>query len=135
MYVSIYYVCVCIYIYIYIFVFTATSENSSVLNTIFICSFSLNYCDCLRSEYNFFKPRQIVRQKRCCVRQSEFQTGHKAKLFLEKSVALETICSSCTLINIKLRQVHVHQHTKEPPQFLNITQSPSLSRFSLSAVQ
>ena len=32
----------------------ATSKNSSVVNTIFGYSFSLNSCDCLRSEYNFF---------------------------------------------------------------------------------
>ena len=32
----------------------ATSKNRSVVNTICICSFLLNSCDCLRPEYNFF---------------------------------------------------------------------------------
>ena len=68
----------------------------------------------------FCKPRQIVEQKRCYVRQGEFQAGHQTKFFLEKMrtpgvyVALKTMCSSCTLKNIKLPQAHVHQHPKEP---------------------
>ena len=45
----------------------------------------------------FCKPRQIVEQKRCYVRQGEFQTGHQTKFFLEKMrtpgvyVALKTM--------------------------------------------
>ena len=50
------------YIYIYYIdqLSIATSKNFSVLNTIYICSFLLNSCDCLRPEYNsFFKVRQV----------------------------------------------------------------------------
>ena len=38
----------------------ATSKSSSDVNTICICSFPLNSCDCFRPEYNFFKPKQMV---------------------------------------------------------------------------
>ena len=60
----------------------------------------------------FFKPRQIVRQKRCYVGQGEFQTEHQTNhifFFLKiirtsrDCVALKTIQSYCTLIDIKLR--------------------------------
>ena len=77
----------------------ATSINCLVANTICICSFLLNSCYCLRTEYNFFKSRQIVWQKRCYVRQGEFQTGHQTKFLLKKMrtsrvcVALKTVCS------------------------------------------
>ena len=37
-----------------------TSKNSSEVNTIWICSFCINSCDCLRPEFNFFKLRKCV---------------------------------------------------------------------------
>ena len=64
-----------------------------------------------RSEYNFFRPRHIVRQKPCYVGQGEFQTGpHRTTFFNKKKkkkkrtsrvcMALKTILSYYTFINI-----------------------------------
>ena len=39
-----------------------------------------------KPEYNFFKLEQIVRLKRCFVRQAEGQIGHQTKLFSKKIV-------------------------------------------------
>ena len=70
-----------------------------------------------------------------------FRPDTRQNFFLKKRrtsracVPLKTICSSSTLISITFRQAHVHQHLKEPQQFLNSTWSLSLSRFSLSAMQ
>ena len=58
----------------------------------------------------------FVRQKRFYVRQGQFHSRHKAKRFLKKIrasrvyVALKTIWSYCTLINIRLMKAHAHQH-------------------------
>ena len=69
-----------------------------VLNTICICSVLLNSCDCLRSEHNFLSPDRVSARNDV--------TSDKILQKMRTSrvcVALKTICSSCTLINIKLR--------------------------------
>ena len=89
----------------------ANSKNSLVVNLIWICSFPLNSCDCLRPEYNFYKLRQIVRQKRCYVRQGEFQTGYQTKLFLDKNEDIKSLCVNVSR-KANLRRHNCHAMSK-----------------------
>ena len=73
----------------------ATSKNSSVVNTIYICSFLPNSCDCLRSEYIYFlSPGRLSGRSDIASNKVNFRQHIRQNFFSKKNEDIKSLCGS-----------------------------------------
>ena len=70
----------------------ATSKNSSVVNTIWMCSFPLNSCDCLCLNITFLTSGRLSGRNDVTSEKVNFRPDIR-QIFLKKNEDIKTLCS------------------------------------------